>query len=213
MGQHPVGAFHPSNASWGARANWNRGNTYFAGRNTNFARTPANRSWVRGNTTWNRSTAFRNGNWNGGNRNWSWRHHHDHFIFVGAFGFPWYDPFFYSDFYPYGYGYGYPYAYDPYMYYGQPVPYANNYDGPPPADDYQSGPYDQESRSDRSDRGNHSVVARVQERLAREGYYKGSIDGVTGPRTYYAIRSFERDHHLRVDGAISDQLLEELGVR
>jgi N-acetylmuramoyl-L-alanine amidase len=57
------------------------------------------------------------------------------------------------------------------------------------------------------------VIADVQERLARDGYYKGTVDGVAGDRTYYAIRAYERDHHLRVDGAISNQLLTELGLR
>ncbi len=34
-----------------------------------------------------------------------------------------------------------------------------------------------------------------------------------GPRTHYAIRAYERDHSLRVDGVISGQLLRNMGLR
>src|SRR5437870_3854036 len=40
----------------------------------------------------------------------------------------------------------------------------------------------------------HSRVAELQRRLARAGYYRGSIDGVLGPQTRRAIRAYERDH-------------------
>ncbi|HEV3243296.1 MAG TPA: peptidoglycan-binding protein [Chthoniobacterales bacterium] len=55
--------------------------------------------------------------------------------------------------------------------------------------------------------------AKVQSRLARAGYYHGAIDGAMGPRTHYAIRAYERDHGLRTDGAISGQLLRNMGLR
>lgn len=45
------------------------------------------------------------------------------------------------------------------------------------------------------------------------GYYHGRIDGVMGPRTRYAIQAYERDHGLRVDGAISGSLLRNMGLR
>src|SRR5437660_1405287 len=40
----------------------------------------------------------------------------------------------------------------------------------------------------------HSRVAELQRRLARAGYYHGSVDGVLGPQTRRAIRAYERDH-------------------
>ena len=40
----------------------------------------------------------------------------------------------------------------------------------------------------------HSRVAELQRRLARAGYYRGSIDGVLGPQTRQAIRAYERAH-------------------
>ena len=56
-------------------------------------------------------------------------------------------------------------------------------------------------------------MIQVQSRLARAGYYHGAIDGVMGQRTHYAIVAYERDHGLRVDGAISRQLLRNMGLR
>ena len=58
-----------------------------------------------------------------------------------------------------------------------------------------------------------SIVIQVQRRLAHAGYYHGAIDGVMGPRTRYAIRAYERNHGLPIDGAISRQLLTTMGGR
>ena len=55
-----------------------------------------------------------------------------------------------------------------------------------------------------------SVVLEVQRRLAREGYYRGTLDGAMGSRTYYAIRAYKRAHGLRADGEINSQLLASL---
>lgn len=93
--------------------------------------------------------------------------------------------------YPYyGYGYGYPYygAY-PYGYY---APRTSVY----------------ATRSINDD----ATVAAVQRRLARSGYYHGSVDGVIGPGTRSAIRAFERNNGLPVDGLIDRQLLRTMGL-
>jgi hypothetical protein len=97
-------------------------------------------------------------------------------------------------------GFGYPFYWWDYPFYGW---YAY-----PPNDYYyeQQGAYQAESYA------GDSVVAQVQNHLARSGYYHGAIDGVAGPATERAIRAFERDHHLRVDGAIDDQLLEKMNL-
>ena len=58
-----------------------------------------------------------------------------------------------------------------------------------------------------------SIVVQVQSRLARAGYYRGPIDGFMGPRTRFAIRAYESAHNMRVDGAISRQLLATMGLR
>jgi Putative peptidoglycan binding domain len=96
---------------------------------------------------------------------------------------------FFSDF---GYPFGYPYWWDyyPYSYY-----------------DYDQSGYENAAPYD------DSLVAQVQTRLARAGYYRGAIDGVMGPETRRAIRGYERSHGLRVDGMVSNELIGTMGLR
>ncbi len=112
-----------------------------------------------------------------------WRHHRFH----GGSSFVFYGGFPYYGYYPYSYSYGYPY-------WGS-YPYAYYYYGRP---EYV---YDD------------SLVAEVQSRLADGGYYHGAIDGIAGPRARSAIRNYERNHDLRVNGVIDDPLLADLGLR
>jgi putative peptidoglycan binding protein len=115
------------------------------------------------------------------------RFHHrdfdDRFVFLGDF----FDPFFY---YPYPY-YGYYPGYYPYVYgydsYNQPV-----YQG-------SAGYTD-------------SLVRQVQLRLARAGYYRGAIDGVSGNATRRAIRQYERAHGLPAEGQIGGRLVTTMGL-
>ncbi|MEY2575303.1 MAG: hypothetical protein QOF80_790 [Verrucomicrobiota bacterium] len=95
--------------------------------------------------------------------------------------------------YPYyDYGYGYPY-------YGD-YPYGYGYYAPRTTVYATSGINDD------------ATVAAVQRRLARGGYYHGSVDGVIGPGTRTAIRAFERNNRLPVDGLIDPQLLRTMGL-
>jgi len=102
-------------------------------------------------------------------------------------GYPYYGSYSYGG-YPYGYSY-YPYGYS--NYYNSGYPYYNRYS----SRDY-----------------NDAVVIRVQQGLARAGYYRGPIDGVIGPRTQYAIRAYERNHGLPADGVIDNRLLRTMGL-
>jgi hypothetical protein len=113
----------------------------------------------------------------------NWSHHRHHRSNVFFnFGFG----------YPYyGYGFGYPY-------YGA-YPYGYGYYTP------RYTTYDRNVTDD-------ATVAAVQRRLARGGYYHGSIDGVIGPGTRSAIRAFERNNGLPVDGMIDRQLLRTMGL-
>jgi hypothetical protein len=97
--------------------------------------------------------------------------------------------------YPYdSYGYGYPY-YGTYPYgYGYYTPYTSRYTV-----------YDRGITDD-------ATVAAVQRRLARGGYYHGAVDGVIGNGTRTAIRAFERNNGLPVDGVIDTQLLRTMGL-
>ncbi len=80
--------------------------------------------------------------------------------------------------------YPYPYSYYPYDYYGY--------------NDYEYG--------------NVRLVVEVQRRLARAGYYHGSIDGILGSQTRRAIRAYERDHNMPAYGVIDRPLLTTLGL-
>jgi lysozyme family protein len=60
--------------------------------------------------------------------------------------------------------------------------------------------------------GDVRLVAEVQRRLARAGYYHGAIDGILGPETLRAIRAYERDHKMPAYGVIDHQLLRTRGL-
>ena len=152
----------------------------------------------------NGSGSFRGGNWNGGNWN---RHCHggrSSFVFIGNFGSPFFG-------YPYGYGYyPYSYGYSPYGYgygsgyygygpgysgYGAGY-YGNGYYG---NSNYGNGYYGNRvyrSSYYQGDRynGSRSRIVRLQQQLARAGYYRGPIDGIMGTRTRYALRAYQHDH-------------------
>jgi Putative peptidoglycan binding domain len=111
-------------------------------------------------------------------------HHgsHSHFSIGLGLGYPYYG---------YGYGYGYPYGSYPYGY-GYYRPRTVIYSDANYTDD--------------------ATVAAVQRRLSRAGYYRGAIDGVIGNGTRSAIRAYEQNHGLVVDGRIDRRLLATLGI-
>ena len=172
-------------------------------------RTGRNGQFRNGNTTlrsdWrNHVLAQHSGNWHR-----DWDRHHDHFFhgrrFIFIDGFWWgfddgFDPWWPWWGYPYdyyGYGYGYPNSYS----------YGYEYD----PDYSNSGAYDNQNGS--VDQSADSTIAAVQERLTREGSYRGQIDGVFGPETRAAIAGYQSKHGLRVTGALSNETLAALGLR
>ncbi len=159
--------------------------------------TPAQGGFVRNGTG-----SFHGGNWNGNWNGGNWHHHHhdghfNDFVFIGTFGFPFLG-------YPYGYGYyPYSYGYSPYGYgygsgyygygsgyYGNGY-YGNGYSG---AGYYGNGYYPSSYYRGYGYNGNRSRVVRLQQQLARAGYYRGPIDGIMGSRTRYALRAYQHDH-------------------
>lgn len=134
---------------------------------------------------------------NGGNWNGNWHHHGcgGSTVFIGGFGFP-----FWGWGYPIGYPYGYGYGYYPYGYYGGGY-YGGGYygsgsygDGYYGGDYYGAGGYSGRVYSSYAyGSGYQSSVARLQQRLARAGYYRGPIDGIMGTRTRYALRAYQHD--------------------
>ena len=101
-------------------------------------------------------------------------------VFVGASSFA------YG--YPSGYGYGQPY-----------------YDAPVDYSDDTSNTYWGESSA-----GLGESVRDVQLKLARLGYYQGSIDGIAGPLTREAVKAYQHDYNLSVTGTITSGMLAQL---
>ena len=142
------------------------------------------------------------GNWNRGNFNHGYPGYYNRGrvnVYFGGFGYPSFYgyPYYASPYYGYGYGYGYPvnayYSYDPRGVYEGRVANPN--------------------RSTNDGGGKDlSMTTRVQRQLSAAGYYRGEIDGVIGDGTRRAIRSYERDNGLPVDGQIDDQLLSTMGL-
>ena len=56
------------------------------------------------------------------------------------------------------------------------------------------------------------VIANVQAALQRQGYYRGSVDGLIGPLTRDAIANYQRDHGLYTTAAIDQPTLRSLGM-
>ena len=100
----------------------------------------------------------------------------------------------------FGIGLGYPYYGYGYPYYGS-YPYGYGYYSRPRAVIYADAAYTDDA-----------TVAAVQRRLARAGYYHGAIDGVIGNGTRSAIRAFERNNGLPIDGRIDRRLLATMGL-
>jgi hypothetical protein len=169
----------------------------FSSRGGNFSRGSQSHRWGNrggGDGSWrNRGDGNRWRNRDGGNR---WRNrdgnhrwgNHNHWRHRR------YYPRYYGGFgYPYGYGYGYGYPY-----FGASAAL------------YYNGYHPQYQRTSYARGG--SVVAEVQQELARAGYYRGAVDGVNGSGTRSAIRAYERANGLRVDGSIDQELLGSMGL-
>ena len=73
-------------------------------------------------------------------------------------------------------------------------------------DYYSQGVYDT------SDQSTDSTVASAQAQLAKQGYYRGKIDGVFGPETRRAIVRYQSDHDLSVTGRLNADTLRTLGL-
>jgi|GEM_PF-3930015 len=56
------------------------------------------------------------------------------------------------------------------------------------------------------------MTARVQEALMRQGYYKGGVDGVSGPQTRAAIIEYQKAQGLPQTGRMDIQTLTRLGI-
>jgi hypothetical protein len=57
---------------------------------------------------------------------------------------------------------------------------------------------------------NSTTVVSIQQQLNRLGYDAGSTDGLIGPRTANAIKQYQRDHNLLIDGRATPELANHL---
>lgn len=111
------------------------------------------------------------------------------FGFAGYPYYPYYPAYYYPPYYPY---YPYPY-YPPYPGYAGPAAYSSGTVTPGVASGVDYG-----------------TVREVQDELARRGYDVGPVDGRLGPRTKSAIRAYEQDNGLAVDGLPSRSLRDHM---
>ena len=133
-------------------------------------------------------------NWHG-----DWDRHHAHFfnhrffVFDDGFWFGLDSGYFPWDYYPY-YAYDY-YPYDYYPgYYADSDPYY-----------YSEGGYSSTPVSD-------PTVTAVQTKLTQQGYYNGPVDGIFSPLTRDAVAKYQIDKQLDVNGSLSAQTLQALGL-
>jgi hypothetical protein len=167
--------------------NGNNSGNRFVNRGSNTAREHV---FARRSADWHRDWDRRHDHWWHGHRcrfvNGSW------FIYdIGS--------------YPYDYLYPYEYPYDEYAYDYYPYGYnAGVYEGD--ADYYSPGAYDS------SDQSTDSTVAAAQEQLAKQGYYRGELDGIFGPETRRAIVRYQSDHGLGATGSLNTDTLHALGL-
>ena len=57
-----------------------------------------------------------------------------------------------------------------------------------------------------------SEVRDAQQRLQKDGYYSGKIDGQDGPETQQAIKKFQQSEGLTASGRLDKQTCKKLGV-
>ncbi|WP_067929600.1 peptidoglycan-binding protein [Alicyclobacillus shizuokensis] len=55
-----------------------------------------------------------------------------------------------------------------------------------------------------------TYVKEIQERLNKLGYSAGTADGIFGPKTLSAVKTFQRAHHLAIDGIVGPQTWDAL---
>ena len=186
--------------------------------------------------------AQRSGDWHRDwNRNcdhW-WNGHRCSFIngtwVIFNLGFsPWWPSYYPDDYYyDYGfpndgygsstYGYGYPnsYNYDPgydnsgdyqgQMYYDQNG-YPDQSQGYYDSGVYQTQAYDDPNGYSDESQSDYSTIAAAQERLARQGYYRGETDGVLSPEMQKAVRRYQSTNGLRQTGYLDSDTLAVMGL-
>ncbi len=178
------------------------------------------------------------GDWNRNCDHW-WNGHRCSFIngswVIFNLGFsPWWPSYYPDDYYydygfpndgygssTYGYDYPYSYNYDPgydnsgdyqgQMHYdqnGDPDQSQGYYD----SSVYQTQAYDDPNAYNNESQSEDSTIVAAQERLARQGYYRGDTDGVLSPEMQKAIRRYQNTNGLRQTGYLDSDTLAVMGL-
>jgi hypothetical protein len=146
-------------------------------------------TWSGGHGAW---SGHGHGAW-GGHGRVAWGGHGHRFHHGGRFFGPGFGFYGFGD--PWWWGYpGYP-----------DYPYPSQYYG----DSYYGDTYYGNAYYGNSD-PHASATKSLQAALAQRGYYHGSVDGVWGPQTRKAIRSFQADQGLPVTGQVDGRLIRAL---
>ena len=121
------------------------------------------------------------------------------------------------------YGYDYPnsYNYDPgyynsgdyqgQMYYDQNS-YPDQSQGYYDSGVYQTQAYDDANDYSDESQSDDSTIVAAQERLARQGYYRGETDGVLSPEMQKAVRRYQSTNGLRQTGYLDSDTLAVMGL-
>ncbi|MEP6585429.1 MAG: peptidoglycan-binding domain-containing protein [Candidatus Udaeobacter sp.] len=116
----------------------------------------------------------------------------------------------------YGYDYPYSYNYDPGDYQGQMYYDQNSYpdqsQGYYDSGVYQTQSYDDPNAYSDESQSEDSTIAAAQERLARQGYYRGETDGVLSPEMQKAVRRYQSTNGLRQTGYLDSDTLAVMGL-
>jgi hypothetical protein len=77
---------------------------------------------------------------------------------------------------------------------------------------YQTQAYDDPNDSGDESQSDNSTIAAAQERLARQGYYRGETDGVLSAEMQKAIRRYQNTNGLRQTGELDSDTLAVMGL-
>ena len=147
---------------------------------------------------------------------------------------PWWPSYYPDDYYyDYGfpndgygsstYGYDYPnsYNYDPgydnsgdyqgQMYYDQNT-YPDQSQGYYDSTVYQTQSYDDPNNYSDESQSDYSIIVAAQERLAREGYYRGETNSVLSPEMQKAVRHYQSTNGLRQTGYLDSDTRAVMGL-
>jgi peptidoglycan hydrolase-like protein with peptidoglycan-binding domain len=81
-----------------------------------------------------------------------------------------------------------------------------------PANPQPANPPSAQQNSAMNSQYSKSEVRDAQQRLQKDGYYTGKIDGQDGPETQQAIKKFQQSEGLTASGRLDKQTCKKLGV-